>query len=105
MGDRPCRVLPTAAAERDMAALSTDDRRRVRDELAKLARDPLAGKPLQGRYRPARRIDFGLSGGWYRACYIWLAGERACLVFVVAPRGRVYDIVEQRIGALRRQRH
>ncbi|HOS91764.1 MAG TPA: hypothetical protein PLD23_04725 [Armatimonadota bacterium] len=103
MNEDRCAVRLHRGAEKDLAGLSPPDAQRAVDEILRLENNPLLGRPLQGALKPAKRITFGLSGGWYRAAYLYLSNERVCIVFMIGPRGGFYERAQSRFRALKKQ--
>ncbi|HOS91762.1 MAG TPA: type II toxin-antitoxin system RelE/ParE family toxin [Armatimonadota bacterium] len=102
MRERRYIVVPSRLAEKDLGRLSAPDADKAMRALLALEDEPLRGKPLKGALAPARRIDFGLSGGWYRAAYVLDAETDSIVVFMVGPRGGFYEEATRRRQALRR---
>jgi hypothetical protein len=79
------------------------DAARAYDALSALALQPLLGRPLEGPLRPARRIEFGTPGGWFRAAYVVLPDRGECVVFGIGPSAGFYERVTRRFHALKRE--
>jgi hypothetical protein len=90
MTNDPFTVELTRTAEKDRNDLRPHIQR-VNEELLRLEDDLYAGHSLSGNLRNVRSLEFSLPGGAYRAAYIVLEAERACLVFMVAAHEGFYD--------------
>lgn len=69
-----------------------------------LREDPLKGKPLKDSLRGLRSVDFSGPGGQYRAAYYIHEDDTVCVVLVVGPRERFYDLARRRWEAFKRAR-
>jgi mRNA-degrading endonuclease RelE of RelBE toxin-antitoxin system len=72
--------------------------------LAKLETDPQAGHALAGSLKACRALAFSVAGsGQYRAVYIVVVPEPACLVFIIGPHENIYREAEKRARAVLRR--
>lgn len=98
----PFVVALTAEAEKDLQRLRPWTARASR-ALARLETEPYRGQALTGVLRGTRALEFSLKGsGVFRALYVLIEEERACLIFIVGPHENIYDRAERRVAALRR---
>jgi hypothetical protein len=101
MGADPFEVRLTRQAEKDLVRLRSGTAQATGALLA-LEADPRRGHTLKGSLQGVRSLEFTLPGGAYRAAYVVLEAQRACLVFMVGPHEGFYDKAERRYAALRR---
>lgn len=96
-------VQLTREAEKDLKRLRPHTERVTRAIFA-LENDHTLGHVLSGSLKGARSLEFSLPGsGEYRAVYIAEDENQVCLIFIVGPHEDIYDRVERRIKALKRQ--
>jgi hypothetical protein len=96
-------VQLTHAAEKDLYFLKpwVD---RVIKEIIELEKSPLKGHTLSGSLHGSRALEFSLPGsGEYRAAYVILKEERACLVYLIGSHEGFYERAERRAAAVRKQ--
>src|SRR5688572_6449622 len=102
--------MPNRRFEVEFTAQAEKDLKRLRPWVAEATRailvlesDPYRGHTLTGSLRGARSLEFSLKGGReYRAVYVVVEEELACIVFIVGPHENIYDKAERRVAVLRR---
>ncbi len=80
------KLILESRAERELQGLPSPYRERMHAALARLAADPLAGKPLTGAHRGVRSLRVGD----YRALYVVQASQGRVVVGHIAHRREVY---------------
>lgn len=93
-------------AEKDIQKLKLEkeDFQKLMGEIAKLHGNPRLGGVLEGKLKEARSLTIRLKQRReYRAAYVILPEEKACIVFIVGPRERFYEKANRRALALGRR--
>jgi mRNA interferase RelE/StbE len=94
------RIEFTRLAEKDLRRLSRSDGKVALCAIRALQDDPQKGHLLKGTLKGARSLEFSLPGGAYRAAYYVITEDERCLVFMVGPHERFYEVAERRAAAL-----
>lgn len=91
----------TPRAEKNIRELGQNGKRALK-AIYELRKDPLKGKPLRDSLRGLRSVRFSGPSGEYRAAYYIHDDRTVCIVLVVAPRERFYDLARRRWEAFKR---
>lgn len=67
----------------------------IRERAEALTTNPLAGEPLQGRYRLMRSVHFGFKGTAYRIVYQVLVEEKQIVIRLADKRENIYKRLEE----------
>ena len=85
-GWKPARIVVSARAARSIAGLDEGDRMRVAEAVRELARDPMAGKRLRGRFERDRLRSYRV---WpFRLIYVF--GDGVVSIVDVGNRRDIY---------------
>ncbi|MBS3765544.1 type II toxin-antitoxin system RelE/ParE family toxin [Candidatus Bipolaricaulota bacterium] len=73
-------------------------RSRIEKSVERLEKSPKLGKQLKGFPSTTRSYRFGTPGGEYRIIYELMEEDEVVFVFLIGPRGDVYEDLTRRMN-------
>ena len=88
-------IFFTSQARRVFKKLPSDVQDTLKKESATLSSNPLAGEPLQGRYRAYRSLHKSYQGVAYRIIYQILSKTNMIVIVLADKRENIYKRLEE----------